>query len=79
MKMKESLTSKIEYQNNEIERLRAFEVKALQVDSLKRELEHFKTVSNGNTASSPPATQVADELINAQRKEISGLKSELMH
>ena len=39
------------------------------MDSLKRELEHFKNISNGNSAS--------DDLIDAQRKEISGLKSEL--
>ncbi|KAI6657270.1 hypothetical protein LOD99_17 [Oopsacas minuta] len=76
---KESLTSKIEHQNAEIERLRTFEMKALQVDPLKRELEHYKMNGNGNSAASPPApsNQEDKELINALSREIAGLKDEL--
>ena len=77
IRTKESLTTTIEQKNREIERLSKLESKALQVDSLKRELEQYRNGTNGDSnahQASLEASAIADDLIKALRIEISGLK-----
>ena len=53
-------------------------MKALQVDSLKRELEHYKTNGNGNPVS-PTVSPTADEIIKRLTAQISSLRGEFIY
>ena len=53
-------------------------MKALQVDSLKRELEQYKMNGNGN-AVSPPGSPAADEIIKRLNSQISSQKGEFVY